>query len=556
MCASLIRWLNPAPCESCFAVVDSRDVVRRVRDLESRQRRAITRWRERRGPRPRPRVNAQFSVMDFTTLYPTLPHHRIRETLTSLVNEVFDGHVADDGTAKVLCVQRSGSFKWVRTDARMLDSAEIKHFSADTLLKDLDFVLDNTFVTFGDSVYRQRLGVPMGFACSPMIAVLMLCYYELRMLRQLVSTANGQGTVDSPWGQIDLAQGGRHKMLDLAARLSRCARAIDDVLFVDITTLERDWLVARMYPPELELKEVCRSPDHIFYLDTEIRRDRAGFHTTLYDKREELARLGLMGQVRKWPHIQSALSNRCKYGTLTSFMHRAFRVEGRVRRYIAAVVQRIGAMRDDGYNVKLLLQYARRFARAHYTPRSLARRVHDRIRRAVMAQQAAAGTRSSDRGQTTLVRAHRTVSRRGEATQPAFRLDGPTARRFVTANLHEPDVVILDAVPVQRTPTPTSDDDLLEPVQRALTPPDDDTLEADVLYQVRAVLADAEHVPMPPDYIPDYVQLAYIVERVQNWRLWNQRERAPEADIRREICRLESELWELDVAADAFRRTG
>ena len=47
--------------------------------------------------------------------------------------------------------------------------------------------------------------------------------------------------------------------------------------------------------PELELKEVCRSPDHIFYLDTEIRRDRAGFHTTLYDKREELARLGLMG---------------------------------------------------------------------------------------------------------------------------------------------------------------------------------------------------------------------------------------------------------------------
>ena len=147
-------------------------------------------------------------------------------------------------------------------------------------------------------------------------------------------------------------------------------------------------------------------------------------------------------------------------------------------------------------------------------------------------------------------------SRRGEATQPAFRLDGPTARRFVTASLHEPDVVILDAVPVQRTPTPTSDGDLLEPAQRALTPPDDDTLEAAVLYQVRAVLRDAEHAPMPPDYIPDYVQLAYIVERVQNWRLWNQQERAPEADIRREICKLESELWELDVAADAFRRTG
>mmetsp|Transcript_31524 Transcript_31524/g.76680 ORF Transcript_31524/g.76680 Transcript_31524/m.76680 type:complete len:250 (+) Transcript_31524:64-813(+) len=145
-------------------------------------------------------------------------------------------------------------------------------------------------------------------------------------------------------------------------------------------------LVKRMYPPELELKEVCRSPGRIFYLDMEIRRDRAGFYTTLYDKREALANAGLMGQVRKWPHISSVLSTRCKYGTVTSFMHRAFRVETRVRHYIQAVVRRIVEMHADGYSAQRLLRYARRFARAHYTPRARAGVVHAHIVRLVGAR--------------------------------------------------------------------------------------------------------------------------------------------------------------------------
>ena len=97
----------------------------------------------------------------------------------------------------------------------------MKFYTADRVLADLDYILDNTFVTFGDQVYRQTLGVPMGFACSPMIAVLMLCYYELRGLRDIVTLAGTRGRrVDSPWGQLSLARGGRERLLDLACRAS------------------------------------------------------------------------------------------------------------------------------------------------------------------------------------------------------------------------------------------------------------------------------------------------------------------------------------------------
>ncbi|KAL1529183.1 hypothetical protein AB1Y20_000142 [Prymnesium parvum] len=366
-----------------------------------------------------------------------------REALSQLLQEIFREHKHSDGVDSLLCVQRMGGAKWVRTDAWTPESLHMKYFSAADILSDLDFVLDNTFVTFGDAVYRQQLGVPMGFACSPMVAVLMLCFYELRMLRSLVRTADTPGRVESPWGLIPTARGGRERLLGLAARLSRCARAIDDILFLDITIDERDWIVKRMYPPALELKEVCRSPGRIFYLDTEIRRDRAGFYTTLYDKREALASAGLMGQVRKWPHVSSVLSTRCKYGTITSFMHRAFRVETRVRHYVRAVVRRIVEMCDDGYSVQQLLRYARRFARAHYTPRCRARGVHAQVVRRVKEHTQGRTTTAAARARRRRTPEQRDGDRRvedagaedgeGGADAPRLRLQRPATRRMLQA---------------------------------------------------------------------------------------------------------------------------
>jgi hypothetical protein len=149
-------------------------------------------------------------------------------------------------------------------------------------------------------------------------------------------------------------------------RTSRCCRQIDDVLFIDMTIRERDWVVSQMYPTALELKEVCRSPGRIFYLDMEICRDRAGFFTTLYDKRDELQAQGMMGAVRKFPHITSVLSNRCKYGCMTGFLHRIFRIQMRVKRFQEAAARRVADMWEAGYRFTELMRYTRRFMRGHY----------------------------------------------------------------------------------------------------------------------------------------------------------------------------------------------
>ena len=44
--------------------------------------------------------------------------------------------------------------------------------------KSLSFLLDNIYVRFGDAVYRQDIGIPMGTNCAPLVTDLFLYCYE------------------------------------------------------------------------------------------------------------------------------------------------------------------------------------------------------------------------------------------------------------------------------------------------------------------------------------------------------------------------------------------
>ena len=58
---------------------------------------------------------------------------------------------------------------------------QVKHFTLWTcsdVCKSLCFLLDNIFVRYADSIYRQVIGIPMGTNCAPLIADLFLYCYE------------------------------------------------------------------------------------------------------------------------------------------------------------------------------------------------------------------------------------------------------------------------------------------------------------------------------------------------------------------------------------------
>ena len=399
---------------------DGRGVVERIRDLEGEMRRrrhaggaGYFAWR-----------HVEFGVHDFTTLYTTLPHDEIRVAMRAIVNEVFLARHAGQWLRVTRLVDGGHAFEWVaRAASGTLPAPNglVRHYDAATVLRDVDFILDNIYVTLGDDVYRQVLGVPMGFSCSPMLAVIMLAYHEITFVRRLVAQAQQRSTsvngaptmVETPSGRVSLSPQVRTQMQELAVRVASCCRAIDDVLMIDLTSAERRWVLDRIYPASLQLTEEYASPGPIRYLDMEIKHDRGGFYTDLYDKRDVMAAAGKMDRVRKFPHVDSALSLQCKYGCITSFLHRIHRGVMRRRLFVRHAVERVAFMVEHGYDRRRLLRLVRRFMQRFYLPRprwratwaSIQREtavaMEDPVRRAARNSQAARERRAARSRQTS-----------------------------------------------------------------------------------------------------------------------------------------------------------
>ena len=49
-----------------------------------------------------------------------------------------------------------------------------------TLTHMIEWLIDNTYVTVGNQVLRQIIGIPMGTDCAPFLVNLFLFSYELR----------------------------------------------------------------------------------------------------------------------------------------------------------------------------------------------------------------------------------------------------------------------------------------------------------------------------------------------------------------------------------------
>ena len=68
----------------------------------------------------------------------------------------------------------------------------------------LDFLIDNIFVLFGERVFQQTIGIPMGTNCAPLLADLFLHAYEARFLQGFLN--NNDSAYSQNNGFLDRAQ--------------------------------------------------------------------------------------------------------------------------------------------------------------------------------------------------------------------------------------------------------------------------------------------------------------------------------------------------------------
>ena len=129
----------------------------------------------------------------------------------------------------------------------------------------LGFLIDNIYVVFGDQVFQQSVGIPMGTNCAPLLADLFLYSYEAEFVQKLL----------------------RDKNKKLAVSFNLTYRYIDDVLSINNHNFHN--YVHFIYPDELNIKDTTESDKCASYLDITLNIDSDDILTIpLFDKCDNL----------------------------------------------------------------------------------------------------------------------------------------------------------------------------------------------------------------------------------------------------------------------------
>ncbi len=230
------------------------------------------------------------STYDFSTLYTTLPHTLIKEKLTTLIEKTF----AREQATFLACNFSKAYF----TDSPANKGTT---WTCDEVCRSLVFLLDNIYIRYGNTVYRQVVGIPMGTNCAPLIADLFLYCYERDFMLGL-----------SPDTQSDVIDA-----------FNNTSRYLDDILNLDNPFFDR--MFNKIYPPELTLNKANTTDSEAAFLDLRLSVTNGSITTKIYDKRDDFN-----FSIVNYPHLDGDVPRATSYGVYISQLMRYARASSNV----------------------------------------------------------------------------------------------------------------------------------------------------------------------------------------------------------------------------------
>ena len=217
------------------------------------------------------------STFDFSTLYTKIPHNKLLHVLNNLIDFCFNG-----GGKSFIAVDRY-SAKWV-------DEFDKKKFmfTKASLKKSVKYILNNCFFSFGNKIFQQVIGIPMGSDPAPFMANLFLFFYENKWVLKT-----------------------KKSNLKHARMFGNTFRFIDDLIAInDGGLFENNYM--DIYPEELELKKENKEDRDATFLDLNIHiNDKNNFNISLFDKRDEFP-----FSIVRMPFLESNIPSKMFYSSL------------------------------------------------------------------------------------------------------------------------------------------------------------------------------------------------------------------------------------------------
>ena len=270
-------------------------------------------------------------TFDFSTLYTTIPHDKLKSVLRDLIHKSFCTKKGDKRYSFLVLGRDRSYFVKHHTDSH-------KKYTEKDVVAMLEFLIDNIFVEFGGQVFQQTIGIPMGTNCAPLLADLFLYSYEARFIQGLL----------------------QNKQKQIAKSFNFSFRYIDDVLSLKNPHF-KDYLHL-IYPSELEIKETTDSPTSASYLDLYLYIDKAGhLKSKLYDKRDDFD-----FPIVNFPFLSSNIPSSPAYGVYISQLIRECRACTMYSDFLNRAKLLSQKLLGQGYVQPLLISSLKKFYGRHH----------------------------------------------------------------------------------------------------------------------------------------------------------------------------------------------
>ena len=249
------------------------------------------------------------STFDFSTLYTKIPHDKLIQVLTNIVETTFN-----DNNRKLISVGKKKAY-WVK------GFSKTKHkFNVQEVKECFSFLTNNAYFRVGDAIFRQKIGIPMGSDPAPFFANLFLFHYESKWIKT-------------------------HSRTEFlrARRLFNIFRYIDDLLALnDGNEFLRTF--NEIYPSELVLnKENPDSNTEASFLALDISIVENQFKYKLYDKRNAFP-----FHIIRFPHKNSNIPHRMFYSPIAAEVLRICRVSSDSDSFRQACIPFLNRMAKQG----------------------------------------------------------------------------------------------------------------------------------------------------------------------------------------------------------------
>ena len=266
------------------------------------------------------------STFDFSTLYTKIPHDKLIDVLNKLVDFTFNS------TDRLyLSVTPSGAH-WVK------GKGNIKKVYCKKRVKEvIKYLIDNCFFSIGNLLFRQTIGMPMGFDPAPFFANLFLFFYEVQWIKLVKKSDYSR-----------------------ARRFLSTFRFIDDLISAnDYGEFERSF--KEIYPSELTLKKENEIDTAATFYDMEVSVQDGKFDHKLYDKRD-----AFNFSIVRFPFKESNIPSKMFHSTIGAEIIRICRATSSYTSFLQCCKPFISRMKRQGANECSIKNVINKFIVRHH----------------------------------------------------------------------------------------------------------------------------------------------------------------------------------------------